>query len=91
MHCQIPLFPKMKIIFYKKKLHILGCSTLAVILSVTHMEQTRKKCFVFVVVAPNLKDKSSLITYKSICCFGTAEAVTFQCQNHWMKMNDIVN
>lgn len=31
-------FPKMKIIFYKKKLHILDCSALAVIISVTHME-----------------------------------------------------
>ena len=31
-------FPQDENIFYKKKLHILDCSTLAVIISVAHME-----------------------------------------------------
>lgn len=40
----------------------------------------KEMCFVSVVVAPNLKDKSSLVTYKGICCSGKAQVVTFQRQ-----------
>lgn len=47
--------------------------------------------FLFVVVEPNLKDRSSLTTCKSICRSGKAQGLTFLCQNNWMKMNDIAN
>lgn len=38
-------FPQDENIFYKKKLHILDFSTLAVIISVAHMEETERNVF----------------------------------------------
>lgn len=50
-----------------------SCDNISHLHGVDHKEMF----FVFVVVISNLKDKSLLIPYKGICCFGKAEAVTF--------------